>query len=126
MLISDTNAHNTHTIPTGIIRFAANGVTDREPNTDSAGGESSASTIPWKIRNKYYTADVHFHTITVDKYLSGRDGFCGVPAVLFVWNRGQVSSQPLPLSQLASLRGAHYVYASSFRCFNGVGLQGAS
>ena len=125
MLISDTNAHNTHTIPTGIIRFAANGVTDTEPNTDSAGGESSASMTPWKICNKYYTADVHFQTITVDQYLSGRDGFRGVPAVLFVWNRGQVSSQSSPLSRLVSLRGAHYVYASSFWCFNGVGLQGA-
>jgi hypothetical protein len=45
--------------------------------------------IPWTIKNKYYSADVHFHLVeyaTWDPQLAHR-----VPAIIFVWTRGQVT-----------------------------------
>ncbi|KAF9644143.1 hypothetical protein BDM02DRAFT_3150788 [Thelephora ganbajun] len=62
---------------------------DTNPTCTSAVEGPSGATIPWKISNKYYTADVHFESITIDQYLPRRNEFDGVPAVLFVWNRGQ-------------------------------------
>lgn len=80
-----------HRPPLGIIRFAANETaTDIGPTSASEVEESNGSIIPWKISNKYYTADVHFESITIDQYLPRRNEFDGVPAVVFVWNRDQV------------------------------------
>jgi len=47
----------------------------------------SSNSIPWTIKNKYYSADVHFHLIEYAHWdpLSARR----VPAVIFVWARGQ-------------------------------------
>jgi len=85
----------------GIIRFAANETgTDVDPTPTSAVEESSGSTIPWRISNKYYTADVHFESITTDQYLTRRSEFDGVPAVSFVWDRGQVSSRSPTLAAI--------------------------
>lgn len=48
----------------------------------------SDSIVPWTIVNKYYTADVHFHTRTFSEFrISHADG---VPAVVYVWEHGQV------------------------------------
>jgi hypothetical protein len=49
----------------------------------------SSNSIPWTIKNKYYSADVHFHLIEYAHWdpLSTRR----VPAVIFVWARGQVT-----------------------------------
>ncbi|KAI0283911.1 hypothetical protein BGY98DRAFT_635701 [Russula aff. rugulosa BPL654] len=47
----------------------------------------SSNSIPWTIKNKYYSADVHFHLIEYahwDPQSTRR-----VPAVIFVWARGQ-------------------------------------
>ena len=45
--------------------------------------------IPWTIRNKYYSADVHFQLVEYAHWdpQSARR----VPAVIFVWARGQVT-----------------------------------
>ncbi|KAH9080609.1 hypothetical protein EDB83DRAFT_2513577 [Lactarius deliciosus] len=43
--------------------------------------------IPWTIKNKYYSAEVHFHLVEYahwDLQLA-----CRVPAIIFVWTRGQ-------------------------------------
>ena len=89
-----TGAGAEHTL--GIIHFAANETsTDVDSTSTSAVEGPSGSTIPWRISNKYYTADVHFECITIDGYLSRRNEFDGVPAVLIVWNRGQVRLQSL-------------------------------
>jgi hypothetical protein len=77
--------------------------------------ESSGLTTPWKISNKYYTADVHFEGMTIDRYLSKRSEFDGVPAVLFAWNRGEVRSQFLPSLLLASSPIRRFLYVLSLR-----------
>lgn len=91
VFISNANTRYQNRASAGVIRFSAVGGTNVGP-TGFPDEESSGSTIPWKISNKYYTADVHFEGITIDQYLSRRKEFDGVPAVLFVWNRGQVRS----------------------------------
>ena len=108
----------THTTPyppsLGVIRFAAN---ETAADTDSASVSAidglDGPTIPWKISNKYYAADVHFENITIDKYLSRRNEFDGAPAVLFVWNRGQVCSEPSPPSRQAHLPVTHHICGAS-------------
>ncbi|KAI9510588.1 hypothetical protein F5148DRAFT_554625 [Russula earlei] len=56
-----------------------------------AGGDTSdlptSNSIPWTIRNKYYSADVHFHLAEYAQWdpQSARR----VPAAIFVWTRGQ-------------------------------------
>ncbi|KAI9465563.1 hypothetical protein BJY52DRAFT_590563 [Lactarius psammicola] len=54
---------------------------------DSADLPPSDVDLPWTIKNKYYSADVHFHLVEYaywDPQLALR-----VPAVIFVWTRGQ-------------------------------------
>ncbi|KAI9443148.1 hypothetical protein H4582DRAFT_2095767 [Lactarius indigo] len=54
---------------------------------DSADLPSSNVDVPWTIKNKYYSADVHFHLVEYaywDLQLARR-----VPAIIFVWTRGQ-------------------------------------
>ncbi|KAH9065478.1 hypothetical protein EDB87DRAFT_1077471 [Lactarius vividus] len=54
---------------------------------DSADSPPSNVDIPWTIKNKYYSADVHFHLVEYaywDLQLARR-----VPAIIFVWTRGQ-------------------------------------
>ncbi|KAI0084808.1 hypothetical protein BDY19DRAFT_969270 [Irpex rosettiformis] len=53
-----------------------------------------ATSIPWTISNKYYTADVHFE-------LRSLDGFAGylasdVPAVVYVWDRRDQHKTDVP------------------------------
>ncbi|KAI0252375.1 hypothetical protein BJV78DRAFT_1202454 [Lactifluus subvellereus] len=51
----------------------------------------SSNPIPWTIKNKYYSADVHFHLVEYahwDPQLALR-----VPAVIFVWTRGQLYAE---------------------------------
>jgi len=43
--------------------------------------------IPWTITNKYYSANVHFAAHTVNEFSA--DLLEGVPAVVFVWTRGE-------------------------------------
>lgn len=45
--------------------------------------------IPWTIRNKYYSADVHFHLVEFAHW--NPQSALRVPAIIFVWTRGQVS-----------------------------------
>ncbi|KAF8272185.1 hypothetical protein EI94DRAFT_1796327 [Lactarius quietus] len=54
---------------------------------DSADLHSTNVDIPWAIKNKYYSAVVHFHLVEYaywDPQLAHR-----VPAIIFVWTRGQ-------------------------------------
>ncbi len=43
--------------------------------------------IPWTIKNKYYSANVHFHLV---EYAYWNPQLAHVPAIIFVWTRGQV------------------------------------
>lgn len=107
--------------PSGIIRFAANETAaDIGPAATSAVQESSGSTAPWRISNKYYTADVHFESMSIDQYLHRRNEFDGVPAVLFAWIRGQVRRQS-SLSPI-SLLITHHIRCT-FRFLDGIAVQ---
>ena len=65
----------------------------------NASASSSESIVPWTIVNKYYTADVHFHTRTFSEFrISHADG---VPAIVYVWEHGQVC--PLIITQATAL-----------------------
>lgn len=68
---------------------------------------STTRNIPWTISNKYYTADVHFSLYSVHEVQSGALGdggeLAGVPAVLYVWGAGEVSSVLFPLRVLLVL-----------------------
>lgn len=44
--------------------------------------------VPWKIKNKYYSADVHFIARPVKGTTPVQ--YQGVPAVIFAWRRGEV------------------------------------
>lgn len=66
------------------------GVQELSGSNAPAASSSSESIVPWTIVNKYYTADVHFHTRTFNEFrISNADG---VPAVVYVWEHGQVCS----------------------------------
>jgi hypothetical protein len=56
----------------------------------------TSDTVPWTIRNKYYSADVHFHLIEYARW--DPQSALRVPAVIFVWARGQVISFGLSIS----------------------------
>ncbi|KAF9781573.1 hypothetical protein BJ322DRAFT_1076996 [Thelephora terrestris] len=90
ILLISPNSNHAQQLAHRIIRFARNEATDMaDPSARSAIEASSGSTIPWKISNKYYTAEVHFECITIDQCLHRRNDLDGVPAVLFAWNYGQ-------------------------------------
>lgn len=57
----------------------------------------ASNPIPWTIRNRYYTADVHFHLVEFAHW-DPKSSLRGVPAVIFVWARGQVTIIPRSLS----------------------------
>jgi hypothetical protein len=87
------------------LSFISSEITGKEVNT-SAGPD-----IPWTISNKYYTADVHFHVQKPAKppalplYPPETAGE-KVPAILFIWAKGEVSLYHLRLSkQHAHLHG---------------------
>jgi hypothetical protein len=50
----------------------------------------TSNIIPWTIKNKYYSADVHFHLVEFSHW--NPQSALRVPAVIFVWTRGQVVS----------------------------------
>ncbi|KAH9939807.1 hypothetical protein B0H21DRAFT_755983 [Amylocystis lapponica] len=52
------------------------------------------SSIPWTIANKYYTADVHFHTRSFADY--GAQHAVGVPAIIYVWAHGEPYRDHIP------------------------------
>lgn len=62
-----------------------------------ASSSASNSDIPWTISNKYYTAHTHFHIQTPSKPLAlplcpPKNPGEKVPAILFVWTKGEVST----------------------------------
>ncbi|GJE88380.1 hypothetical protein PsYK624_044630 [Phanerochaete sordida] len=69
----------------------------------SGSGDSSATTstsdvgstsVPWTIANKYYTADVHFEMREIHTFAGYHAS--EVPAVIFVWNRGELYRDHVP------------------------------
>ena len=73
----------------------------QELSGNNASASSSESIVPWTIINKYYTADVHFHTKTFSEFrISHADG---VPAVVYVWEHGQVCSRVIMLAPAPSV-----------------------
>jgi hypothetical protein len=59
-------------------------------NVDQPPVEKGVSIVTWTISNKYYTADVHFQIVQLKEWSPKQAE--GVPAVLFVWQKGEVSS----------------------------------
>ncbi|KAI0304478.1 hypothetical protein B0F90DRAFT_1706129 [Multifurca ochricompacta] len=62
--------------------------------------------IPWTIKNKYYSANVHFHLVELESGGVPLQVQVHVPAVIFVWTRGQPYAEHVfalqrRLSQLA-------------------------
>jgi hypothetical protein len=51
--------------------------------------DEHASVVPWTIVNRYYTADVRFLVHTLSSWASIQHEPLA-PALLFVWNRGEV------------------------------------
>jgi len=68
----------------GSLAFIKRIMTDGEQVYEIAKGDVK---IPWTITNKYYTADVHFAAYTVQEF--NADLLEGVPAVVFVWTKGE-------------------------------------
>ena len=64
-------------------------------NADPRAAGSSTS-IPWTIRNKYYTADVRFRVVSLAQWTPSV--LAGVPATIFAFQRGEVRVTLLPLS----------------------------
>lgn len=62
------------------------GAIDATPNTNTS--DAASTTIPWTISNKYYTADVHFETRELHTFATYHAS--EVPAVIYVWDRGEV------------------------------------
>ncbi|TFY59210.1 hypothetical protein EVG20_g7876 [Dentipellis fragilis] len=58
-------------------------------DTDDRVDIPSSNPIPWTIANKYYTADVHFHLAEFQHW--DPHTVQSVPAVIYVWQRGDVS-----------------------------------
>ena len=57
----------------------------------------TSDTVPWTIRTStIYSADVHFHLIEYARW--DAQSALRVPAVIFVWARGQVISFGLSIS----------------------------
>ena len=54
------------------------------------------SDTPWTIRDKYYSTDVHFHLIEYAHW--DPQSVLRIPAIIFVWARGQVISFGLSIS----------------------------
>lgn len=69
-----------------------------EPSGETSSSDASASSIPWTITNKYYTANIHFETHTFEQF--GSHHASGVPAVIYVWSHGEVSILPPMLIQI--------------------------
>ncbi|TFK40862.1 hypothetical protein BDQ12DRAFT_680186 [Crucibulum laeve] len=52
-------------------------------------GSGPIITVPWSIKNKYYSAEVHFASLAIPGLSSHL--FTSVPAVIFIWTKGEVS-----------------------------------
>ncbi|CCM01544.1 uncharacterized protein FIBRA_03600 [Fibroporia radiculosa] len=59
----------------------------KTPNPVPSSEDVSAGITPWTISNKYYSAVVHFQTRQVQQFRSSHAE--GVPAVVFVWEKGE-------------------------------------
>ena len=78
--------HDLHLIPLG--GSNASKITVIKAFVDDPSDPPPSNDIPWTIKNKYYSADVHFHLV---EYAHWDPQFARrVPAVIFVWARGQV------------------------------------
>jgi hypothetical protein len=51
--------------------------------------DEHSSSVPWKIVNKYYTADVQFVVHQLSAWVSNNDEL-QAPAIIFVWTNGEV------------------------------------
>lgn len=60
-----------------------------EPLSTVSSSDAGSDSIPWTIVNRYYTAEVHFETRTLVDFRAHHAS--EVPAVIYVWNRGEVS-----------------------------------
>lgn len=58
--------------------------------------------IPWTITNKYYSADVHFAAYVVREFCA--ELLEGIPAVVFVWTRGEVGELSYAILGMAKRR----------------------
>jgi hypothetical protein len=66
-----------------------------DPSAATSAGDAGSTSVPWTIANKYYTADVHFETRQLREFASYHAG--GVPAVIYVWHRGEARAPAVHL-----------------------------
>ena len=66
------------------------GLTAEDASALTNATDTNSSSIPWTIANKYYTADVHFETREYNTFAGYHAS--EVPAVIYVWGRGDVRS----------------------------------
>ncbi|KAI6166758.1 hypothetical protein EDD17DRAFT_1186272 [Pisolithus thermaeus] len=62
---------------------------------DDSSIDDSATSVPWTLANKYYTADVRFVVGELSRWTPVEEELQRIPAVLFIWTSGQ------PYRQLA-------------------------
>lgn len=62
---------------------------------DNSSIDDGATSVPWTLANKYYTADVRFVVGELSTWTPVEEELQRVPAVLFIWSNGQ------PYRQLA-------------------------
>ncbi|KAH7912547.1 hypothetical protein BJ138DRAFT_1083423 [Hygrophoropsis aurantiaca] len=60
---------------------------------------NSEEDIPWKITNKYYSADVSFHIRQLSTWIPAYSQLDSIPAVVFVWVDGEPYKDLLQLLQ---------------------------
>lgn len=65
------------------------------PSATTTTSDVASTSIPWTISNKYYTADVHFEIRETKSFVGYHAS--EVPAVVYVWNRGETYKEHVPL-----------------------------
>ncbi|KAI6114192.1 hypothetical protein F5141DRAFT_1002006 [Pisolithus sp. B1] len=74
---------------------------------DNSSIDDGATSVPWTLANKYYTAEVRFVVGELSRWTPVEEELQRIPAVLFIWSSGQ------PYRQLAkdlSRRLSHYAF----------------
>ena len=72
---------------------------------DTSDVPANSEVIHWTIKNKYYTAPVHFHPI----HLEGLESIDldDVPAVIYAWNGQEVRLQYLKVLRVPNVFSSH-------------------
>lgn len=77
---------------------------DASTLSDSSASSEGLIKIPWTIKNKYYSAPVHFAALRMHD-LSPHQ-IQNIPALIFVWSQGEVCQFLQRASSMATVRDA--------------------